>query len=507
MQEGEVDFVVVDPARGMLVLEVKGGEIEYNGNQQAWYRILPSGKRRDIKDPFYQARRGMYFLIEQILKRSFLGEKYLPCPYGYAVVFPDCVYSGPDPAGAHPSIVLDARHLKTFEKHIKGVLQKWRKGHHAQSLSESDLNGILKGLSPSFRLLPVLFRQVEDQEERLFRMTEDQVRLLEFLQDRPRAAIEGVAGSGKTLLARAQAERFADQGKSVLMVCFNKALAEWLTSSLADLYKDKITIRHFHGLGADLCKKAEIEFYPSKDHEQFWRYEAPELMLQALEKMETRFDAVVVDEGQDFYPEWWFPLELINKEADEGPLYVFYDPAQNLFNEDDPSGPDLGEPFRLPTNCRNTKRIAAVCSKVSGIEIPVRDDAPQGVGCKVGTTDDPKKQQSLCEKVVKDWLNRGQLKPSQIAILSRHQKPRSCLSDTQKVGKTPITTDLQRWKLNKGVLFATIRGFKGLEADAVVMLDIPNPEEHARFTKTDFYVGCSRAKHVLVILARSKLDL
>ncbi len=62
-----------------------------------------------------------------------------------------------------------------------------------------------------------------------------------------RAAVEGVAGSGKTLLARAQAERFADSGKSTLFVCYNRALAAWLEGSLAERYRDKITIRHFHG--------------------------------------------------------------------------------------------------------------------------------------------------------------------------------------------------------------------------------------------------------------------
>lgn len=62
----------------------------------------------EIKDPFEQARKGTHQLEEMIRRESFRSEKNIPCPYGYAVVFPDCVYDGRVPPGADTSMVFSA---------------------------------------------------------------------------------------------------------------------------------------------------------------------------------------------------------------------------------------------------------------------------------------------------------------------------------------------------------------------------------------------------------------
>lgn len=64
----------------------------------------------------------------------------------------------------------------------------------------------------------------------------------------------------------------------------------------------------------------------------------------------------------------------------------------------------------------------------------------------------------------------------------------------------PITEKLADWEAGKGVLFSTIRSFKGLEADAVIIIDVPRPDTLPHFSLSDFYVACSRAKHLLVVL-------
>lgn len=57
LREVEADFVVVDPHRGILILEVKGGMIEYDSRDHTWSRLLNGGRRRQIQDPFEQARK------------------------------------------------------------------------------------------------------------------------------------------------------------------------------------------------------------------------------------------------------------------------------------------------------------------------------------------------------------------------------------------------------------------------------------------------------------------
>ena len=78
------------------------------------------------------------------------------------------------------------------------------------------------------------------------------------------------------------------------------------------------------------------------------------------------------------------------------------------------------------------------------------------------------------------------------------------MSSVSKLGKTNICTNLNEWRANMGVLLTTIRSFKGLEADAIIVTDVPDPETTPFFSTSDFYVGCSRAKHMLVILAVSQ---
>ena len=193
-------------------------------------------------------------------------------------------------------------------------------------------------------------------------------------------------------------------------------------------------------------------------------------------------------------------MEMINKKGEEGPFYIFYDPAQNLYVGDELALPDLGSPFDLPTNCRNTRHIAKTCSQIRGVEIAVRDDAPEGVESTVKLLTKPEARVQAIKKYVDEWVGKGKLKPSQIAILSPYEQSKSSLAGVTSVGRTKLCTNPNEWRANKGVLVTTIRRFKGLEADAVIVTDIPDVDSSTYFTASDFYVGCSRAKHLLVLL-------
>lgn len=500
LREGEADFVIVHPKAGILILEVKGGEIHYDHGNRGWYRQETS-RQVQIKDPFEQARRNTHALEQGIRKESFPGEKTIPCPYGYAVIFPHCDFTGPAPPGADTSMIFSGPDLEFLGQRVEKLLGRWKRGTLPVNLAKQEMSGIQLALSPAFQLLPVLFRQLREQEDRILRLTDDQVRLLQFLGAHKRAAIKGVAGSGKTILATAQAQRFAREGFKTLFVCYNRSLAEWLESNLLEEFRDLIKIDTFHGLCAEFCRKARIPFAPKwNDGGDFWRSKATDLLLNALEIVPDRFDAVVVDEGQDFEADWWIALEILNNGGEEGPFYIFFDPAQNLFVDQDLSIPDVGTPFDLPTNCRNTKQIALTCGKIRKVEIPVRPDAPDGVETEVEVIPQPEARVQKIRQLVESWIGKGKLKPSQIAVLSPFDKSKSCLANETKIGKIPICTNANEWRADKGVLSATIRSFKGLEADAIIVTDVPNPETAKYFSVSDFYVGCSRAKHLLVVL-------
>ena len=503
IREGETDFVLIVPSHGMLILEVKGGEIIYDADNRSWQRVLGDGRLKPIQDPFEQARRNTHYLENSIKRRGYQGINSLPFAYGYAVVFPDCEYRGPTPAGGEPSIIFSAHDLPYLDRRITSALNQWSRKDRPRPLSSEDINKITKAISPGFDLLPVLFRKIEEQEEKLFRLTKDQRNLLTFLGQKQRACIEGVAGSGKTMLAQAQAEKFADEGKSTLLVCYNKTLAGWIRDSIADEYKHKISVKHFHGLCAEWIRKAGMKFSPpNNDSALFWKDEAADLLMDAIDMISEKFDAVIVDEGQDFHPNWWIPLELINSAGDEGAMYVFYDPKQNLFVDQKGSLPALGEPFNLPTNCRNTRSIADKFSQILNVDILARDDAPQGADPIVNTLQMGFDISNSVENFIRDWVKQGKLKPSQVVVLCPNKKERSSIENLNVVSGIEITEDIDAWRGDKGVLFSTVRSFKGLEADAVIIIDVPSEEDSTIFRQSDYYVACSRAKHLLVVLQK-----
>jgi superfamily I DNA/RNA helicase len=256
-----------------------------------------------------------------------------------------------------------------------------------------------------------------------------------------------------------------------------------------------------------LCRKAGIPFAPPTEQSgDFWRDQAPELLLQAIEVMPQagRFDAVVVDEGQDFLPAWWIPLIAINARDDKGPLFIFYDPAQNLFGAEAGSLPTLGSPFRLPTNCRNTRTIARTCGEIIGQGIPTRADAPEGQAVRYLVAGSRDEQKAAVGKVLDEWIRVGGLRPSRVVILCPFRQERSSLAGVSVVNKFPLTSDLEEWKRGDAVLFSTVRAFKGLEADAIVIMDVPADVTPDSFPTADWYVACSRAKHLLTVIRREK---
>ena len=502
LREGETDFVIVLPGYGLLVLEVKGGDMTYDQDTQQWGRLLSSGDIKPVQNPFEQVRRNSHFLIDKIKSDGYLGASTLPFTYGYAIAFPDCDYNGPVPPGSDPAIIFGYKDLKFMDKRVIAALKQWQQGTKPSQLELDDINKIQRAISPSFSMLPVLCRKIEEQEEKIFTLTENQLSLLEFLGSQNRACIEGVAGSGKTILAQARAERFAAEGKTTLVVCYNKVLAEWIESTIPAEFSKLITVKHFHGLCADWVRRSGQKFNPNAAGQtgDFWREKAPELLLDAIDILPERFDAVIVDEGQDFQPNWWMPLEMINAHGDEGSMYVFYDPRQNLYVDQRGSIPALGEPFKLPTNCRNTRAIAKKCGDILGVDIPTLASAPEGKVPDVLDLLSSTQVRNRVSNLLDEWISKGKLRCSQVAILSPTKKEYGSIAGVFRLNNIELVTNIENWKEGKGVLFSTVKSFKGLEADAIVLIDVPEEFDDKYFTETDYYVACSRAKHMITII-------
>ena len=75
-----------------------------------------------------------------------------------------------------------------------------------------------------------------------------------------------------------------------------------------------------------------------------------------------------------------------------------------------------------------------------------------------------------------------------------------------RFGTVPLTQELQEWNQGKGVLITSWKRFKGLEADAVVIIEKPARIGNNARVNANRYVARSRAKHLLTVIeARREL--
>lgn len=496
LREGEIDFVLFHPAEGLLALEVKGGDVRFDWEAHRYFRQTSHG-RFDIKNPFEQARNNMHALEKSIKAHPAAGGA-MPCSYGYAVVLPDTQWRGSLPADATRETLIGAPELKRLGDAVRAAMAAWQR-EPAKEITAAGQQAVLESLSPQFQLTPVLWRSLDDQADRLRKLTEEQQRLLTFIGSRDRAAIEGVAGSGKTILALAQAQRFARERGRTLFLCYNRALAEWLRLQQPPEYANTLVIKTFHGLCEDLCKRARIPFNPKNEDDTFWNDRAPELLGRAASNLsvEEKFSVLVVDEGQDFRAPWWLALPEVMSAPDFS-WFVFYDPKQNVFVENPEIPRELGEPFRLEYNCRNTRAVTHRCSTLIGATIVHHPESPEGAPPTVIEALNADDVIRKTWKQVLEWCDcsQGAISPSRVAVLVAEGRLDAW---PEEFGTTKLVRNLDRWRSGNGVLLSTARRFKGLEADAIVIAGVP-PEHSGGFTVADHYVAVSRSRILVVEL-------
>lgn len=506
LREGEADFVILDPRYGILIVEVKGGHIEYDPIHDRWHRKNGS---HEPKDPYQQSSKSHRYFERIIKARQFLNDRRLPFLRGRMVVFPDTVYSGSFPKGGCKEITLDARHINEFNKHIQAIFEAQPSAHFYKKdgIGTECTNKIHQALFPTFDLTPALFRQVEHQEKGLIRLTNEQRNLVDTLAEGTdyRAHIQGVAGSGKTVLALHLAYQFANKhpDKKLLFICYNEQLADWISQGIPPKYEGRILVTYFHKLCSDWVRKAKLQWLKvGVNDDEFWANHAPNLLCDAIDTLpeEEKFDAIIADEGQDFRTQWWDALELIGNDPDQQPFLVFYDENQKIFDVGDKaSWPRASGNFRLEWNCRNTNTIANYSADFIQKKIPAKLGSPDGdpPEFKYAGTDIEAKREVFA--TLRNWLNTGKLKPEQIAIVSSVSISNSCISNETHVGNISITKNLADWRKGKGILLTSVWKFKGLEADAMILCDVEGITHH--FNEKLAYVACSRAKHLLTVIS------
>jgi hypothetical protein len=502
LREGEADFVVLHPDRGLLVLEVKGGQPSLVGRQ--WWR---GGK--EMRDPFEQARRNRYALLDAIEERTRKRVHRGLFTHGDAVVFPHATFSGTLPINADPRIVVDALGIADLPARVDEAFETW--AGRPTRLSPSEFSQLLDALMPKLRLLRCASAEVSAERDRIVQITLDQRATLLGLLGNERVLVEGTAGSGKTLLALEFALTLADRGERVLLLCYNRHLASWLQDQARHDQRShrvggRLEIATFHAFARSLAKRARVEFeVPDADEQAFWDDEVPLIMEQAVEVLRARgqaesFDAIVVDEAQDFAPDWWVTIESLSSAGREGRLYAFLDLNQSLRGV--PKLPSVPFPTRFPlmTNCRNTKAIARSSASLAAVDVRLLPGSPSGEAPAVRRAGSTAAEAGLVLAEIRQLLQQG-IAPQQLAVIGPAAFAKGGLSRHREVEGIPLIDDASDWRRGVGILVTTARAFKGLEADVVLVYGLSafGPV----FTPTDLYVAWTRARHRLVLVCQA----
>lgn len=192
---------------------------------------------------------------------------------------------------------------------------------------------------------------------------------------------------------------------------------------------------------------------------------------------------------------------LVGGELENGTWRFFHDPNQDRFIACDQSVLDQLESFadcryRLTVNCRNTRQIAVTTALLTTVPIAeaLKADGPEIVELWFGT---PASEAKLAKKQLEAWLA-GELRPDQIAVLSPRRMEHSVISELPGRPAGREIVDLSAGeRADNEIGFSSIAGFKGLEADVVLLVDLTDLEGAPALL--DVYIGASRAKAVLAL--------
>ncbi len=490
--EGECDFILLHPAHGLLVLEAKSGTPRYDGGRGEWRHE----DGRTLTDPFVQARRGMHAVVD-LLGRGSPAWREAPLPYGYAVAFPDArAVRGALRPDMTPDLILLEPDLDRLQARIVRLLARFARPPAAPDAGA--VAAALAVLQPALRLVPALGSRIEAAGREQVRLTADQAETLAGLAGNRRLVVRGGAGTGKTLLAAAEARRRATAGQRVLVLCFNRPLGAFLREQLAAA-GPAVRALTFHELCLEVLREAGAEA-PATGDGDFWD-ELFQAALAALPGATTRHDAILVDEAQDFRDEWWLLIEEFLADPERSALHLFIDDRQNLYGR---SGrlPFTEPEFRLRRNCRNTEPIARFARRAIGLEAG-GGALPDGPEPAVHEVADARAERDAVRRVLHELVHEQGIAPDRIAVLGCHRLEKSSFAGRERLGNL-VLREAAAPPAPNTVPYATVHRFKGLEADCVLLTGIGEPSAYYRqeHWRRFLYVGGSRARAVLHVFAR-----
>ena len=524
----EGDFLVLGPAGGLMVLEAKGGNLEFNPYTGKW-------NTADGDNPQFQLDAEWAGVLHVIKGQQGIRPSLF---VGRALAIP--ALSLPSTAQEHHGIdrqwIFDGGDLREFVRAWGERMRFWR-----AQLDDRARAIFLETYGND--ATPQAVRHFVDETDRmLIRQTEAEYELLDVLGGNRQFLVQGGTGSGKTWLAFELALRWAEFGPGcqVLFLCYNLALTELVREMVARakarkrLRRGEIVVRSWEELSRRLVNDAGLPYeVPAGIPERtlFYEKELPILLAKIVGEglCKPQFDALIVDEAQDHDtsipgfpigwdgPGWWGVYWALLKEADSARIAAFYDAAQRpAFRGGGGFEPValLKAPGFRPVQVRlmrtvrysrpifqylkglKSKALAELNSGLlqrgslpDGSEVVLCDAKPEGVS-------------EAASGILSSWLKQGWCRPEQVLVLSRRSQMKySALEGCRVLAGKPLVNHLERRSGEIGML--SVNRAKGLDALAVILVDYGPWETLPEVDHVGYFMGASRARQLLAIIRTS----
>ena len=549
-KQSHPDFVVMHPRRGLLILETKDWKLETirQATRQAW-DILVDGRIKVVMSPLAQARFCAIQVVNalerdpQLVQTEGRHQGKLAFPWGHGVVFTRITRKQFDAAGLGEAIephyvicqdeMLETADAEEFQQRL------WAMFPHSFGggmMSLPQLDRVRWNMFPQVRVqtqgalfddndpdaeFPDMLRVMDLQQEQLARSLGDGHRV-----------IHGVAGSGKTMILGYRAEYLAKastaSSKPILILCFNEPLGVTLDSVMRTKGLDsKVHARHFH----KWCRDQLVAFGQTlPDHHMSVGAKMEEMVLRVIHGVDRKhipsgqYQAVLIDEGHDFAPEW---LRLVTQMVDPATnsLLVLYDDAQSIYERSRSKNFSFksvgvqaqGRTTILKINYRNTRQILQTANLIAADLLTADDKDDDGIplvkpiSCgRDGQAPIIIKLPSLREEA---FAIAGQLSSAHkeghawgdMAILCVDWKTMDLCADALHQRKLPFNVRKRSGDYNPGanaIQIMTMKVSKGLEFPVVALPGVgymPAQGEDEQEAARVFYVAATRATQRLVI--------
>ena len=476
---GEIDFVVVNSAGEILVIEQKNGPLEETGNG------LVKHYKTGPKNVQSQIRRNIDSIREKFRWQN-------PAASGLKVDYlfycPDHRVTRLNAADLDADRIVDARRRGELARIVRDVLGRGMKRDPVFTNTVHDF------FRQTFEVAPDVHSYIDTQERTFSRLNGRLYDLIDRIEMSPlRLRIKAAAGCGKTGVAIRFFERAVEAGRRPLLVCFNRPLRDRLESMLPD----SGLVETFYGLCVAFLESrgVKLDFRRARTDPNFWK-EVQDRVIEQNVPDDWKFDYLVIDEAQDFDPEWFQVLDLFLDDPHDA-LWL-EDPAQNIRQTEPPPGSGYVG-YSVRDNHRSPYSIARFIHSVAPFEFEYANDLP-GLGVNITPYDDPAEQPRCVARVITDLVQRG-FRVGDMVLLTMLSHDGSALSKCGTLG--PFT--VRRFTgydpcgnqvMSDGqILFDSVGRFKGQEAPAVILCDVDpdlHPDHPDRWERL-LYCGMTRA--------------